>query len=476
MKERALSLDALRGYAILTMILSGQMILTHLPAWMAHAQVPPGRGFDPSIYGITWVDLVFPFFLFSMGAAFPFSAGNKIATGEKKIKLCWDSILRCFQLVFFAIFFQHMIPWVISSPTDTQAYLLTLLGFALMFPMFMHIDIPKLKGTKYAWMGSWGIKLCAFVAGFVLMNSLSFGGKKTPEFDPEFSNIILLVLANMALFGTIIYVFTYRKPIYRIAVLPFVMAVFLAGSNDGWVKELFNYSPVSWIYKFYYLKYLFIVLIGSIAGEYLHEWVAERKKLAAISYGKKDNVQAYLMAVLSLTLIVCNVIFLFTRQLQLNLGVTIGVLIVAYFILKIQANDFSAFWKKLFVAGAYCLMLGLVLEAYEGGIRKDSSTYSYYFVTSGLAFFALLFFSVVCDYFKCVKSTRFLVMSGQNPMIAYAATSLFVIPVLNLTHISNFFDVFNEGAFMGFLRGLIVTSLTVLVTMFFTRIKWFWRT
>ena len=61
MKKRALSLDALRGIAIIGMILSGQMNLTHLPAWMAHAQVPPNASFDPSIYGITWVDLVFPF-------------------------------------------------------------------------------------------------------------------------------------------------------------------------------------------------------------------------------------------------------------------------------------------------------------------------------------------------------------------------------------------------------------------------------
>ena len=75
---RASSLDALRGYAILTMVLSGSVAWGVLPGWMYHAQVGPRSNFvfDGSIYGITWVDLVFPFFLFAMGAAFPFSIGN----------------------------------------------------------------------------------------------------------------------------------------------------------------------------------------------------------------------------------------------------------------------------------------------------------------------------------------------------------------------------------------------------------------
>lgn len=60
------NLDALRGYAIFTMILSGS--IAHggiLPPWMFHAQVPPpNHQFNPNLPGITWVDLVFPFLFF----------------------------------------------------------------------------------------------------------------------------------------------------------------------------------------------------------------------------------------------------------------------------------------------------------------------------------------------------------------------------------------------------------------------------
>lgn len=61
--RRASSLDALRGYAILTMVLSATVVYGILPAWMYHMQEPPpAHVFQPELSGLTWVDLVFPFF------------------------------------------------------------------------------------------------------------------------------------------------------------------------------------------------------------------------------------------------------------------------------------------------------------------------------------------------------------------------------------------------------------------------------
>ena len=469
MKIRALALDALRGFAIIMMILSGQMNVTHLPAWMAHAQVPPNASFDPSIYGITWVDLVFPFFLFAMGAAFPFSLGSKLAKGVNKYSLCWDSFVRALQLVFFAVFFEHMKPFVINSSMDLTACFISLFAFGLMFLMFVNDSIPFLRNFKY---GNWAVKIVAFLIGFIIMYNLEYTGKKTADFDIYFSDIIIIVLANMAFFASVIYIFTYKKPYYRLLVLPFVMAVFLAGANPGWVKLVYDFTPVPWVYTFYYLKYLFIVIPGSLAGEYLYEWINSNAKKVS----ENKDTSALLIAFTSLTLIVSNVGFLFTRQLQLNLLVTIFLIVSSYFILKSNQSSFGIFWNKLFKIAAYCLLLGLVLEAYEGGIRKDHSTYSYYFVTSGLAFFGIIFLSVTCDYFKCIKSTKFLVLAGQNPMIAYVATALVVMPILKLLTLTNYFDIFKEGPFMGFLQGAILTTLSILITMFFSKVKLFWRT
>ena len=59
---RASSLDALRGYAILTMVLSGSIAWGVLPGWMYHAQVGPRSNFvfDGSIYGLSLIHISEP--------------------------------------------------------------------------------------------------------------------------------------------------------------------------------------------------------------------------------------------------------------------------------------------------------------------------------------------------------------------------------------------------------------------------------
>ena len=53
MNQRALALDALRGYAIITMVLSATIISSILPGWMSHAQTPPPEHiFNPEIPGM----------------------------------------------------------------------------------------------------------------------------------------------------------------------------------------------------------------------------------------------------------------------------------------------------------------------------------------------------------------------------------------------------------------------------------------
>ena len=318
------------------------------------------------------------------------------------------------------------------------------------------------------------IKLAAYGAAVVMMLSVSYANERI--FSLGFSNIIILVLANMAIFGSIVYIFTANKPIVRIAILPFLMAILFTRmdvTSDGWQKWLMYYSPLPWLYNMYYLKYLFIVIPGSIAGEYLLDWINKPNETVK----SKDEIHtAWFTLVVSVGLVVLNLYGLFTRQLVLNLFGTAALLSVGYIVLKKSNTVNTCFWKQLFTAGAYLLMLGLFFESFEGGIRKDHSTFSYYFVTSGLAFMALTAFSIMCDFFKWNKATSFLVMSGQNPMIAYVGSSMVVGPILCIVGIWSYINMLNQTAIEGLMRGLIITGLVTLITMFFTKIKWFWRT
>lgn len=262
----------------------------------------------------------------------------------------------------------------------------------------------------------------------------------------------------------------------RMGLLLLLIAVILGSSvENSWTQAVFNYTPLPWMYHFDYLKYLFIVIPGSIAGEYLMEWMKNRED-SDNSTSTQYRKMSVALLILTITIIVFNLYGLYTRMLAVNLLVTVVLLLIGKYVFLRSTDGIALLWKKLFNAGAYLLLLGLCFEPFQEGIKKDPATFSYFFVTSGLAFIALLFLSIVCDYFKCVRSTRFLVMSGQNPMIAYVVGDLFIMPLANILGFTSLLSYSSQNSWFGFLQGVILTGLSVLITMFFTKIKWFWRT
>jgi hypothetical protein len=121
-------------------------------------------------------------------------------------------------------------------------------------------------------------------------------------------------------------------------------------------------------------------------------------------------------------------------------------------------------------------LLGICIEAFQGGIRKDDVTFSYLFVTGGMAFFAMTFFSIACDYYRIKWISAPLELTGKNPMIAYVSSSMVVIPILYLLHIYNYLDMMCVMPWLGFLKGVIITGLCMIVTSIFTTKKIFWKT
>lgn len=465
---RAGSLDALRGFAIVMMVLCSAIIMWVLPAWMSHCQEPPPTGaFDPSIYGITWVDLVFPFFLFSMGAAFPFSIGGKIERGKPLTAIVWTVILRAAKLAFFAIFLQHVYPWASSCPDMTVKCLIVLAAFALLFMMF-----TRFPSVKNRWLGI-GIQIAGYIGGTALMLwSNSYSGRSFSLFE---SNIIILVLANMALFGMILYIATAHSPKTRLAVMALMMGFFLSAvfGSDGWQKDVMEWTPLPWFFRAGYLRYLFIVVPGIYAGEYLRQWLKSDGHEP-----RNGNHPAGIAAtlILCIAIIVINLWGLFTRHLVANLAVSSAV-IGATAVTARMSGHWRPLFLKLTNAGAFLLLLGLMIEAFQGGIRKDDPTFSYYFVTSGLAFYCLTALYILCDIYRLNKLTAPLTMAGKNPMIAYVAVSLLIMPVLDLIGIgSNYTGFWASDPWLGLARGVILTILATAVAMFFTKIKWFWRT
>ncbi|WP_440432528.1 hypothetical protein [Prevotella sp.] len=128
------------------------------------------------------------------------------------------------------------------------------------------------------------------------------------------------------------------------------------------------------------------------------------------------------------------------------------------------------------LCGLYMLAMGLLIEACEGGIRKDYVTLSYLFVTGGLAFIALLFFTITCDHYHVRWLSEPLELVGRNPMVAYVSNGLAVIPLLQLCHVFPIITGFCTTPLLGFLQGIVLTALCMLLTAFFTKRQMYWKT
>jgi len=472
-EKRALALDALRGFAILTMILSGRVPFGVLPGWMYHVQVPPPlHKFDPSIPGISWVDLVFPFFLFSMGAAFPFALTRRREAGDSKLKLTGFMFRRGLLLAFFAVVIQHIRPHTIDPSLPISANLLALLTFGFLFLIFYRY--PKSIKRNYQIILK-GVGYIGIIMFLYIISYSDGSGFSIKRFD-----IIILVLSNVAVVGSAIWLITEKNIMLRIGFIAICLAIRLSNSVDGsWINEINKaYTQVAsgfhplYLFNFNFLKYLFIVLPGTIAGEIILQWMNSKDETVKTH----DNSKKYIpFAILMFAMILLLLAGMYTRMVMLTTIISAIALSLAYLSVRKTDDSFSKMVLSLFQWGFFWLMLGLLAEPFEGGIKKDVSTMSYYFVTNGLAMFMLIGFSIIIDYLRKAKWVQLLIDNGQNPMLAYAGGTNLLTPIATLLYIEYFLGQMLATPWLGVLKGIILTTLLALAVSFFTKRKIFWR-
>ncbi len=566
MKERALAVDLLRGLAIVGMVLSGYISRNpDLPAWLFHAQLPsPSFAFDPSVPGITWVDLVFPFFLFSMGAAFPFSIGRRLDRGAAAVQVAWTILRRGLLLAFFAIVLGNTNLWTLHEALQrpVAASLLTLVVWGAFFAMFIRL---RNRSERFNTLLN-GCGIAALLLLLVLYRALGV------DVNLYRSDIIILILANVVVAGSFLWWLTRRTPGLRMGLVVLPVALKLAAAVPGsWTESVWNATFAPWLYHTEFLQYLCIVLPGSVAGELIARWLARKGTAAptastdlsvtaavaphfvssvtctpaaamplpdgqaaptgaavsadsAVRIARAGSAAAVSAAVsaaassaslsapaaaavpspadgkgarpaaashdaeplpgrfrlagaLVLLLLAVNLWGLYVRALTANLLLTLLAGGAAAWLLRRPRTALQELLSALFATGLFWLLLGLVFEPLEGGIKKDPATVSYFFVTAGMASHVLLLATLL---FELLHSRAgLLVRCGENPMIAYTAAGYVVVPLLFIEEQWGFSMPWIWGAGgcgAGIARGVVITLLAMLLTSAFTRRRLFWRT
>ena len=453
--KRIATIDILRGITIFAMILCANIgYYSDLPAWMFHGQTPPpDYAFDPSVKGITWVDLVFPFFLFTMGAAFPLAMRKRLESGTSKWAVAGSLVRRWITLTIFAIVLGNAYQVWSSPRPELVKGLFNISLWGVMFMALVRLKDEK-KGKLINNIGLFLTIVMAFV-------SVDYMGMTLSRWS---SDIIIMILANVAIVGGLLWMFTKDSLRLRWLVLVFIIALKALSSYTpqalSWVPSM---PYISWFFNWGYLQYLVIALAGSIVGDML---------LKHSRSGEAVKIDGYHLsaAVIALAAMIVQLWGLFTRQVLADFIIS-AVLAVAFIALTWKRRNIMT-WLGYFGFGF--LLVGIIFDPLDGGITKDHCNLAYMLTTTGMT--ALTGAFVLALELKWNIKGRGFSGCGQNPMLAYTVTNFFTGPILALCGFGAWINAISVGSpFWGIVRGLVYTLAMVAVTCYFSKKKLFWR-
>lgn len=453
--KRIVTIDILRGITIFAMILCANIgYFSDLPAWMFHCQTPPPTyAFNPDVPGITWVDLVFPFFLFTMGAAFPLAMRKRLDNGVSRWEVTGSLFKRWLTLTVFAIVLGNAYATGSSTRPDLAKSLFNIVLWGAMFLSLVRIPDEK-KGKLIN------------NAGMLLVIALAF--VRTDYFGVPLSrwssDIIIMILANVAFYGGLIWMFTKDSLKTRWLVLFFIAGIKAVSAYApevlAWVPKM---GAIGWFFSWGYLQYLVIALAGSIVGDML---------LTHSRSGRQVSIDRLHICAgcLALAAVLLQLWGLFTRNVLADFIIS-AVMGAAFVAMTFKRRNVMT---DIGYIGFALMLIGIIFDPIDGGITKDHCNLSYLFTTSGMT--ALTGVFLLALEFKWNIKGRGLSGCGQNPMLAYTVTTFFTGPIMAMCGITAWLGKMSAGSpFWGVFQGLFITLVMVAVTCFFTKKKLFWR-
>lgn len=453
---RIAAIDILRCIAIIGMVLSSNIgFSSGLPGWMFHAQTPPPTyAFNPENVGLTWVDLVFPFFLFSMGAALPFSMRKKMSRGASVPAVCSGIVKRWITLTLFAVVLGNAYRIGTGTQPEWAKQLFKIAVWVAMCLTLMRV--PGMGKKLHAWLNAIGIVLLVLFA-FALKNVFGVGLNTG-------SDVIIMILAEASLFGGLIWLLTRNSLKMRWAAIALIAGVKAA---FAYIPQAAEAAPavwggIGWFFQWSYLQYLIPVLIGSVIGDML---------LRGRENTDKGNSAWATASIVCCATILIQLWGLYSRHIVADLVLTAA---MACVFAAMTWKHRQATWVKIGFVGMALTLAGIVFDPIDGGIAKDYCNLSYLLTTSGLG--AVLVAALLAMEQNSSVRSGFLSAVGQNPMIAYTITGFVIGPILVLTGILPQLWQLAEGSvFWGLTEGIIITVLMMFCTALCTRIKLFWR-
>jgi len=466
--NRWLALDVLRGLSIFGMVFSAIIPHKVLPAWMYHIQnPPPDHVLNMTVPGISWVDWVFPIFIFCMGVAIPL-AGNK--RSERGGRFFSHLVVRFLLLWAFAYLVTLIGPSGLKGVLDLSlfgvsvrgydAQALILLGFFAMFACYWRLK-PSLKTT---WIRLVGV---CVILGLIALSHWGYGATLTLHRR----SIIILLLAFLYLFGSLIWYVTRNAPWGRLAFFLGIVGISLLSKESGFDSWLYAQKSLSWVFNMEQIYFLILLLPATWVGDCMSGRLGWRGRKCSMTESPPVGHLFYILLGL-LAIFLC-----FGLYLRLFEWILVAVSLSVLLLCLLIARNSSKNLFPLMAMAAALLIVGLLMDPYEGGIKKVPATFSYCFTMGGISIILLLFFHYLCKLIPGSFFVRTFSGAGANPLMSYVAFGSFVMPLLNLTFLVGLYRAaYPTGEpWIGVLRAFLIVLATMYVVSIMSKKRIFWR-
>ena len=463
--RRAHSLDALRGLFLVLMTFGFTIQGTLLPLWMYHRQTPPPTFAMVDVPGISWRDLAYAAFIFTMATALPITLSRRIASGETEVATVLSMIRRFLMLFVFALLIGHSNTYFIGYTQTGRA--LAVLGFVIMFAIFVRRR-RDWDEAKFQWINRAG---WVAAVSFLALSPLTYDS----FFSPSRRDEIIAYLAVASLAGSLLWYFTRDNWNLRLAALAGVVALYLGARGEGWIQEFWWRSPFPWLFRPSNLGLLAVVIPGTIAGDIVLRWM----RAPVSGEGSTDreawsSTRVTALALLAMSFTPIVVTGLYQRWVQGTTQLVVFLCLAGLVLVWRPVTSNDRLLRDLFTWAAIWLVIGLFLEPAEGGIRKTPETLSYFFTVTGLTMMLLVSLAALVEVLGGKKAVSALIDVGVNPMLMYVVYTVFLNSILEM--IAPLRGVLRDSSGAVVLRSVLSTIIVVLIVRAFTRKRILWRT
>ncbi|GJM63373.1 DUF5009 domain-containing protein [Persicobacter diffluens] len=464
--KRVEGIDVLRGLSIFGMLLSGIVPFSGLPPWMYHIQTPPpSHQFDPSVAGISWVDMVFPIFIFCMGLSIPLALSKSIAKQDTLHDILSKVSKRYIQMVIFAIALGHLLPAALAGKAYWSFSLLGLEWSGVDHQVFGLLSLLALS----LWLGRHSSNsLIKQGLGFGLIIVLVFVGQKLygKNFSVRNQDIIILILANVYFLGTLLYI-SWRK----YDVNPYLIFISCLIGQIIIKSEAFQAlswpESLGWFFQPFMIHYLLLLWPAVALGELM---LQQKEKLSAFKKSSKSGGLWVLMLPVFVILVLGTMVY--RPDPIFYAGLLILNVIIARWGIK-MLPDFD----KVIKLGAYLIMVGILMEPLEGGIKKDPVTFSYLLLSGGLSTYLLLVAQFICVNYPNKRLVGIFKDAGSSAIMAYVSINLFLFPLLKISGLWPLYrgPYFTQSPWIGVGTSILITLLAMKAVQFAGEKKLIWK-